>query len=194
MASRSVRCSNSNAWLMRGRSSAILAALILSACGGERAYPEQCAARLPGWKQPNDGYGALVGVNKIRLLRDGSLRWNGAKITEEQLAELSAAVPTMEPTPFTILEIENGASCDVVQKARETINIRAKCAAGELRACGEGSGPWAEISDVIGPNGEMYKVYPDGRSELLPPTDRQRAALNEIQDRADTALEQAENK
>ena len=177
---------------MRGRSSAILAALVLSGCSGEQTYPERCAARLPGWRQPSDGYGALEGINKVRMLRDGTLRWNGAKITEKQLAELSATSSTLRPTPFTILEIENGASCSDVQKTRKIIDIRAKCTAGELRACGEGSSPWAEISDVIGTNGEMYKTYPDGRSEVLPPTDRQRAALEEIQEKADRALEEAE--
>jgi hypothetical protein len=177
---------------MRARSSAILAALILTSCGGEQVYPGQCGARLPGWKGPSDGYGVLAITNKVRVLRDGTLRWNGKTITEDQLAGYSAILPTMNPLPFTILEIEHGASCAVVQKTRETIDIRAKCMESGGSRCGEGAGPWATIGDVIGPNGETYKYYPDGRSEIIQPTDRQRAALKEIQNKADAALQKAE--
>jgi predicted methyltransferase len=53
--------------------------------------------------------------------------------------------------------------------------------------CGEGTGSWAIISDVIGPKGETLKSYPDGRSEISQPTEQQRAALDEILNEAEGA-------
>ena len=57
-----------------------------------------------------------------------------------------------------------------MQKVRETINVRAKCMEWGMSRCGEGAEPWALIGDVVGPNGETFKYYPDGRHETIKPT------------------------
>lgn len=149
----------SSALLMRG-CSAVLAALILTACNGPGRYPEQCGTRLPGWRQPSDGYGVLALTNKVRVLRDGTINWNGKSITRAELAEYSAIVPDMNPIPFMILDIEPGAPCSDVMETRQIIDDKAKCRAEpDYSTCGEGPEPWALVGDVIGPDGKPPEPF-----------------------------------
>jgi hypothetical protein len=135
--------------------------LLLTGCGGDGKYPSQCAAPLPSWRKPSDGYGVFAIVNRVTLKRDGKIAWNGQKITLQQLNDYSAMLPKYNPVPFTILQIDQGANCSVVRQVRQTINDRAKCVGSGFSTCGEGPGPWALVGDVVGPNGETYKFYPD---------------------------------
>jgi len=140
-------------------SSALFTLLFLVGCSGEGRFPEKCGTRLSGWKQPSDGYGVLAVVNKVRVLKNGALKWNGRTITSDQLGEYSAIVPTMNPIPFTILDIEAGAPCGVVTNTRRVIEVKAKCGAmPEASKCGEGAGPWSIIGDVVGPDGKPVIV------------------------------------
>src|SRR5690349_874135 len=119
---RSALSSSSNARPMRGKSSLFAAALLLSGCSQAGKYPEQCGALLPGWKKPTDGYGVLTLVNKVHISRDGDLRWNGRKITKDELRSFAATLPEMNPIPFTTLEVELGTSCDEVGAVREIVD------------------------------------------------------------------------
>ena len=152
---------------MPPRSGLIIVCALLGGCGSKGTYPAQCGAPLAGWRKPDDGYSVLAITNQISVKRDGKIRWNGKEISTAQLRDYSSQVPQLNPTPFTILEIENGASCALVRQVRETLNERAKCPDS---GCGEGDGPWARIGDVIGPNGETYKSFPNGRVETIEPT------------------------
>lgn len=156
-------------------------------------YPGQCSEPIQGWREPSDGYGALALINRVKVTGKDEVLWNGKAIGLRELANYSSIVPTMNPVPFTILEIENGASCSTVQEVRKTIDKRAQCRSEYGSKCGEGAGPWATISDVIGPKGEIYKYYPDGRSEIIPPTKSQQDAFNSIQNEVDAAVEAAQN-
>ena len=140
----------------------IVVVLTLVGCHSEPRYPAQCGAPLPGWKKPADGYGVLAITNKVRVVRDGTTRWNSMRVTRDKLAEYADLLRHMNPTPFTILEIEPGAQCGDVIEARRIIDQHAKCRATPgFGVCGEGAGPWALIGDVIGPNGETTKFYPE---------------------------------
>ena len=164
----------------------------MGGCSPESSYPHGCKAPIAGWRTPADGYSTLAIANKVTVTSNGGLKWNGRSINEQQLAQYSSIIPTLNPTPFTILEVEKGASCSAVMATRRTINRNAKCLASNGSACGEGADPWARIGDVIGPNGEMYKYYPDGRSEVVQPRDRQRTALRGVQDQVDAAVQNAQ--
>jgi hypothetical protein len=145
---------------MRGRGNVIVACALLVGCGSDGTYPTQCGAPLAGWKKPNDGYSALGIANRITLKRDGTIMWNGKEISAGQLSEYSSIAAQLNPVPFTILQIGNGASCATVNEVRRRINDSAKCASEYGSRCGEGPEPWARVGDVIGPNGETYKFYP----------------------------------
>jgi hypothetical protein len=123
--------------------------------------------------------------------RNNRIIWNGKQVSLEQLSAYSSMLPQMNPIPFTILQIDNGASCEVVREIRQTINDRAKCNGEYGSSCGEGSQPWARIGDVIGPNGESYKIFPDGRVVTIQPTAEARSHLQAVRNEIDTIAEEA---
>jgi hypothetical protein len=165
-----------------------LCTLILGCSSG--TYPAQCAAPLAGWLKPSDGYSVLAIANHVSVKRDGQIEWNSKGISAEQLGNYASMIPQMNPTPFTILQIEKGANCAVVRQVRKTIDERAKCSKDRRSACGEGEGPWARIGDVIGPNGEIYKILPSGRVQTVQPTSEARSKLSAIQNEADAIANQ----
>jgi hypothetical protein len=146
---------------MRARSSVTILCALLVGCGGKATYPRECADPLRGWRKPSDGYSVLAIANHVRLTRNGKILWNGEQISPQKLSDYSSSLPQMNPIPFTILQIDDGANCSVVREVRRTINERAKCMEWGTSRCGEGPEPWALVGDVIGPNGETYKFYPD---------------------------------
>lgn len=103
----------------------------------------------------------LAIVNRVTVKDDGQITWNGKPISTDQLSAYSAMVSEMNPVPFTILQVENGASCSDVRRIRQAINERAQCADEYAGHCGEGPDPWARLGDVVGQNGETSKFYPD---------------------------------
>ncbi len=129
------------------RSSLLALSLALCACGKPAIYPEQCAAVLPKWKQPPEGYSILGIANRIHLQRDGSMKWNGREISEIKLAEYSHLISELNPRAFTILQIDQGTDCSRVRTVRNLVDLQAKCQeyAG---LCGEGPDPWARVGDV----------------------------------------------
>ena len=78
-------------------------------------------------------------TNKLDVLSDGTLRWNGTGVSADHVAEYVAIVPHMNPQPLTVLDIATGAPCDVVRMIRQLIDSGAKCSSGSV--CGEGTGP-----------------------------------------------------
>ena len=149
---------------MRGRSSTIILCALLAGCSAEGTYPSQCGAPLAGWRKPSDGYPVLAISNHVKVTADGRILWNGTKISAEQLSKFSSVLPQMNPVPFTILQIDDGANCSTVRMVRQTINEKAKCSGDYGSTCGEGAEPWARIGDVLGPRGETYKYYPEQNS------------------------------
>jgi hypothetical protein len=120
---------------MLGRNSLIALALIpVPATAG--TYPSQCPKTLPGWLNQS-GINAVDGLdNRVHLGRDGSLRWNGTRVTTANIESYASIVVQMRPQPLTVLEIEDGASCDQVQAIRQLLDAHAQCAGGAR--CGEG--------------------------------------------------------
>ena len=167
--------------------------MLLTGCGSEGTYPAQCGAPLADWRKPSDGYSVLSVANQISVKDDGKIWWNGNEISAEQLNKYSSIIPQMNPTPFTILQIEKGTSCAVVRNVRKTIDDGAKCTEDGRSRCGEGDGLWARIGDVIGPNGENYKYFPNGHVQTIEPTSKARAEQNAIRNEADAVAEKIDN-
>jgi hypothetical protein len=97
------------------------------------AYPEQCGAALPGWESPLSN--AQRVENRLRLKANGTLEWNGTRVSEGNVAEYAKLLTELQPQPFTILEIEKGASCERASAIRNLIEQQVKCRASTL--CGE---------------------------------------------------------
>jgi hypothetical protein len=97
---------------------------------------------MPGWREPHLGYDTMTVTNRVELKRDGTLRWNGFPASEAETERLARQIPTMNPRPFTILEIEDGADCGRVQTVRKLIDRVVRCQDGVLGypVCGEGKG------------------------------------------------------
>ena len=112
-------------------SSALL--LGLAAAPPVGLYPHQCGAALPGWESPLSNVRRVE--NRLRLKADGSLEWNGTRVSEESVVQYLQLVASMPPQPFTILEIEKGASCERARAARMLIDLWVTCRAGPV--CGE---------------------------------------------------------
>ena len=116
---------------MLGTGSAIL--LSVAAPPATGAYPEQCHAALPGWESPLSN--AQRVENRLRLKVNGTLEWNGTRVSEGHVAEYAKLLTEVQPQPFTILEIEKGASCERASAMRNLIEQQVKCRASTL--CGE---------------------------------------------------------
>jgi hypothetical protein len=97
------------------------------------AYPHQCGAALPGWEAPLSNLRRVE--NRLRLKASGSLEWNGSRVSEENVVQYLQLVTTLPPQPFTILEIEKGASCERATAVRMLIDRWVKCRAAPV--CGE---------------------------------------------------------
>ena len=116
---------------MLGTGSAIL--LSVAAPPATGAYPEQCHAALPGWESPLSN--AQRVENRLRLKANGTLEWNGTRVSESHVAKYAKLLTEVQPQPFTILEIEKGASCERASAIRNLIEQQVKCRASTL--CGE---------------------------------------------------------
>jgi hypothetical protein len=80
-------------------------------------------------------------LNPVTLKSDGSVRWNGSPISLIVLAQMAYQTTSMNPRPFTILEIDDGTNCSHVRVVRNLIDQQAQCqgSSGHL-ICGEGEG------------------------------------------------------
>ena len=125
---------------MRGKSSLVALCAALSACGTKATYPGQCGSVLTGWMEPAAASGELTLWNRVTLKKDGSLDWNGSPASPTIVAQLAHQTTSMNPRPFTILKIEDGADCGRVRVVRNLIDQQAKCQEIPGRLCGEGLG------------------------------------------------------
>ena len=87
--------------------------------------------------------------NRIRVLGDGSIRWNGEKVTERVLVDRIEQSGDLAPRPFLILVPSPGTGCSNIERVRTLMNA-GYCK--EKWACGEGEGPWQPV--MFGPNME----------------------------------------
>jgi len=117
----------------------VLLALALAASGDVQTDPRQCGTLLPGWLNQAQMVSLQAVTNKLDVLSDGTLRWNGSPVSADEVGEYVAIVPHMNPQPLTVLDIATGAPCDAVRMVRQLIDSGAKCSSGAV--CGEGTGP-----------------------------------------------------
>jgi hypothetical protein len=106
--------------------------------------------RLPHWRSPQEGFSVLAPSSRVELMRDGSLIWNGERVSEVRLAQYSHQSSKLNPRPFIIFQVENGAACSRVRVIRNLIDQQAKCQEqGYAGLCGEGPDSWTRQGDVV---------------------------------------------
>lgn len=88
--------------------------------------------------------------NRIQVLGDGNVRWNGEKVTDRVLVERIKQSGDLAPRPFLILVSAPDAGCSNVVRVRALMNA-GYCK--EKGACGEGQGPWQRV--MFGPDMDL---------------------------------------
>lgn len=66
-------------------------------------------------------------MNRISLIKDGSIYWNGAKISPAQLTRYLNLSHQMNPEPNHFLETEMGVSCRSLEALRDQMDQALEC-------------------------------------------------------------------
>jgi hypothetical protein len=119
--------------------SALLCALSVCSCTSEGMVARSCSEPLAHWRTPGKDWPSLI-ANRVGVAQQGTLTWNGASVTPEQLRRYLQIVPTMNPPPPVVLTVDPQADCRAVADVRHEIDTSLNCA--ETGICGEGSGDW----------------------------------------------------
>jgi hypothetical protein len=80
--------------------------LALSPC----SKPEQRACQVPReqWRRPHNFNGLMPMLNEVALTHDGSIHWNGDRISPKQFSQYLAASHRLNPEPIVFLQTEWG--------------------------------------------------------------------------------------
>lgn len=129
------------------RTAALLAfSLLVVGCGDKGTYANGCGPLPKGWITPRQGRGVLSFFNVLSVSSDGSLLWNGKKVSKPAVAEYFRIIPKMNPTPITQVKFDPALDCETVRSIRQLMAKTLDCSYGR---CAEGSGKWWLISDVV---------------------------------------------
>ncbi len=148
---------------------ALLGALALLGCARPQTYSETCNKPLPNWRTPGDGWHNIVTTN-LAIAADDSLSWNGKAVEREELQRYLTIIPTVEPTPGTILSVHPSASCAMVGVIRTSMERALNCR--ETRRCGEGDarGDW-DAPPFVDVNSSAYKQALDDAERAVEEAD-----------------------
>ena len=91
-----------------------------------------------GWAVPANGTPHMAILNRVTVAGTGTLKWNGATITHNQLRRYLGEVGELRPMPFTILLPDPNADCAFLEAVRDDMARALPCD----QACGEGRGDW----------------------------------------------------
>ena len=106
-------------------------------------YARSCSAAPAGWMNPGEHPGDYplwdhLVINRIRIEADGSLRWNGERVTRSALRTYLARIPDLETPMAVVLDMHGSADCRIVRTIRQDIEELLRCRSSGL--CGEGDG------------------------------------------------------
>lgn len=130
----------------------LLVSLLLTAgCQDVGTYGKRCSAPLAHWRKQSEGINHHAISAHVRLASNGSITWNGLKVTQSKLSTLLDESRSMNPSPFIILSAEADTACNRVRAIRTLMDAR-YCS--RHWACGEGSRrskDWDPIMDLPPP-------------------------------------------
>jgi hypothetical protein len=124
-------------------------ALIALASCNEAIATKECSPPFDHWLKPPGPTGHLRPVTTLTISKDGALFWNNRTVSFSKLDQILTAVPTLDPQPHTLFEVEPQAPCNEIVKVRNLIEKRLSCRKSR-GICGEGpSGAiWDEETDI----------------------------------------------
>ncbi len=76
-------------------------------------------------------------MNLVALTRDGSIYWNGARVSRARLSRYLVISHGLNPEPDIFLETEMGVSCRALEAVRDQMDKSLECKAPYSR-CAEG--------------------------------------------------------
>lgn len=99
--------------------------LILAACSTKE--PRACSAPRDYWQKPHNFAGLVPIMNEISLTRDGSIYWNGTRISRATFAKYLATSHGLNPEPNHFLQTEMDVSCSDVEAVRDLMDRALEC-------------------------------------------------------------------
>jgi hypothetical protein len=76
-------------------------------------------------------------LDDVSLAHDGSIYWNGARISSARFGEYLKETHTMNPEPTVFLETEMGVSCSALEAVRDQMDQALECKKA-YSSCAEG--------------------------------------------------------
>ena len=113
---------------------ALIYALSLSGCTGVGTLASTCNGPLAHWQTPRDGLPHLL-PNQVALNGGGTLTWNDAPVTLEQLRSYLRLASALDPVPPLVLTVHPDADCRTAALVRQEIDAALDCRQRGL--CGE---------------------------------------------------------
>ena len=111
-----------------------------------------------GWITPRHGRGVMSLLSVISVASDGTIFWNGRKVSEEQFSVYLKETTGLTPLPVTQIKFADGVDCGTVERLRRAMVQTLDCGSGK---CAEGSGKWWFIGDVVFPGVANEPFDPD---------------------------------
>lgn len=137
---------------MKPHAALLSLAILVGGCSHKTTYAEGCGAPPAGWITPRQGRSVLSMIYVISVAADGSLSWNGDKVSRNELATYLKQTARLIPAPVTQIKFASAVDCDTVINLRQLMAQTFDCRYGR---CAEGSGKWWFVGDV-GTHNEPY--------------------------------------
>jgi hypothetical protein len=105
--------------------------VLMAACGAtaacSRPEPQACKPPRSYWQKPHNFDGLMPMMNQISLTHDGSIYWNGTRLSSERLSEYLRVSRGMNPEPNHFLQTEMGTSCKAIEALRDRMDQALEC-------------------------------------------------------------------
>jgi hypothetical protein len=101
-----------------------LVSLLLAGC--HHREPTACTPARANWSRPSAGQFYPI-HNKVTLKADGSVLWNGYRVTEASLDHLLGLAKKIPTIPAIDLQAEMGVSCRQLDRLRDYIEVKYEC-------------------------------------------------------------------
>jgi hypothetical protein len=89
-------------------------------------------------------------MNEVSLTRDGTIYWNGARVSRVRLGRYLKTSRSLNPEPLVFLQTEMGVSCRTLDAVRDQIDQALECSQA-YSSCAEGiKSVWGKLPAAPG--------------------------------------------
>ena len=110
--------------------------IVTSACGSEPRTERACTPPKSYWQKPHNFLGLVPLMNHVSISEQGTLHWNGERVSSGTLTGLLRQSHELHPEPVVFLETEMGVPCETVDAVRKQIDDTLECK--DTGRCAEG--------------------------------------------------------